>query len=315
MKQGWIQVEDNGTQEPLAPKTMADMVYMDETESRTVKDALGGFGGSEAGVGINCNFLNPIVQRGTSFPAGTTQIYTIDRWMRAEGSVSLKVEYAGGLRLTAGAGTGYARLQQYVDDYIHISGGPMTLSANIDGVVYSVTGMLSTTPVSLNTPKGTIWFGVRPTNASHIGFGVDTSAGKMQTVQWIKLEPGASATPFIPRPYSMEYSLCLRYYSLFFYYTQFFGYTWISPQSVFVIPTSIPMRVAPSLVGINPSAWSVRFNNGSVMPATNLAINHAVHTQISLLASHGHTTGAVNSPSVLSITGSGAQGGLDAEIY
>lgn len=40
MKQGWIQVDNQGTQEPLAPKTMADMVYMDATQSKTVKDAL-----------------------------------------------------------------------------------------------------------------------------------------------------------------------------------------------------------------------------------------------------------------------------------
>lgn len=40
MKQGWIQVNSNNTQEPLAPKTMADMVYMDESQSQSVKDAI-----------------------------------------------------------------------------------------------------------------------------------------------------------------------------------------------------------------------------------------------------------------------------------
>ena len=40
MKQGWIQVNNNNAQEPLAPKTMADMVYMDETQSQSVKDAI-----------------------------------------------------------------------------------------------------------------------------------------------------------------------------------------------------------------------------------------------------------------------------------
>lgn len=40
MKQGWIQVNSNNTQEPLAPKTMADMVYMDEAQSQSVKDAI-----------------------------------------------------------------------------------------------------------------------------------------------------------------------------------------------------------------------------------------------------------------------------------
>ena len=40
MKQGWIQVNSNNTQEPLAPKTMADMVYMDDSQSQSVKDAI-----------------------------------------------------------------------------------------------------------------------------------------------------------------------------------------------------------------------------------------------------------------------------------
>lgn len=40
MKQGWIQVNNNGIKDPLAPKSMADMVYVDEPQSQTVKDAL-----------------------------------------------------------------------------------------------------------------------------------------------------------------------------------------------------------------------------------------------------------------------------------
>ena len=40
MKQGWIQVTTNNTQEDLSPKTLADMVYMDSTEDETVKDAI-----------------------------------------------------------------------------------------------------------------------------------------------------------------------------------------------------------------------------------------------------------------------------------
>lgn len=40
MKQGWIQVTNNNTQEPLAPKTMADMVFMDDPQTESVKDAI-----------------------------------------------------------------------------------------------------------------------------------------------------------------------------------------------------------------------------------------------------------------------------------
>ena len=40
MQQGWIQVTDNGATEPLAPKTTADMVYMEGTQGETVLDAI-----------------------------------------------------------------------------------------------------------------------------------------------------------------------------------------------------------------------------------------------------------------------------------
>ena len=40
MKQGWIQATTNNTQEDLSPKTLADTVYMDETETQTIKDAI-----------------------------------------------------------------------------------------------------------------------------------------------------------------------------------------------------------------------------------------------------------------------------------
>lgn len=40
MKQGWIQLTDNGTEVPFAPKTKADIVYMDDTQESTVKEEL-----------------------------------------------------------------------------------------------------------------------------------------------------------------------------------------------------------------------------------------------------------------------------------
>ena len=40
MKQGWIQTTTNNAQEDLSPKTLADTVYLDETEEQTVKDAI-----------------------------------------------------------------------------------------------------------------------------------------------------------------------------------------------------------------------------------------------------------------------------------
>jgi len=40
MKQGWIQANENGIYEDMAPKTLADLVYLDNTHTETVKHAL-----------------------------------------------------------------------------------------------------------------------------------------------------------------------------------------------------------------------------------------------------------------------------------
>lgn len=45
MKKGWIQANESGAYENVAPKTLADLVYMDEAQTRTVKQALQSSGG------------------------------------------------------------------------------------------------------------------------------------------------------------------------------------------------------------------------------------------------------------------------------
>lgn len=40
MKRGWIQTNENGAHEDVAPSTLADQVYMDEAQTVTVKEAI-----------------------------------------------------------------------------------------------------------------------------------------------------------------------------------------------------------------------------------------------------------------------------------
>ena len=44
MKQGWIQTKDGTTNENFAPRTLAQLVYMDENQSQTVKQAVESMG-------------------------------------------------------------------------------------------------------------------------------------------------------------------------------------------------------------------------------------------------------------------------------
>ena len=40
MKKGWIQLKQNGALEDIAPKTLANQVYMDDNQTQTVKQAI-----------------------------------------------------------------------------------------------------------------------------------------------------------------------------------------------------------------------------------------------------------------------------------
>ena len=42
MKQGWLQIENGGTNEDYAPASMASLIYMDDAKTRTVKQAVEG---------------------------------------------------------------------------------------------------------------------------------------------------------------------------------------------------------------------------------------------------------------------------------
>lgn len=153
---------------------------------------------------INADFRNPINQRGeTSYavPNFSSFIYTIDRWKLTGGTVSI---VDGGITIQKAEATSHASLSQILE-YPPANTQTLTLSVKLDGAVLTATGTAGT------------WFAVQGT-----GIYLDFYQGKIvrivatdtqvHTIEWVKLEYGEVATPFVSRQYGEELALCQRYF-------------------------------------------------------------------------------------------------------
>jgi hypothetical protein len=154
---------------------------------------------------INPNFQ--IWQRGTSFTNHGIGIwvYTADRWKLWEGSVS---KVSDGLAITKYTTSEYALLTQVLEE--HYDNKKVTLSISIDGIIYKVSGIMSTEAfvlpiIGLGTLRCYISAGINIVELIYQSTGT-------HTINWVKLELGNVTTPFIPRLYAEELVLCQRYY-------------------------------------------------------------------------------------------------------
>jgi hypothetical protein len=77
----------------------------------------------------------------------------------------------------------------------------------------------------------------------------------------IKVELGATATPFEVRPAAAELALCQRYYQVFNPGNAYFvGYMWAGENDIYAqtVPLLVEMRSSPSVTDTNPT-WSAGF--------------------------------------------------------
>jgi hypothetical protein len=93
-------------------------------------------------------------------------------------------------------------------------------------------------------------------------FWTGTALAQNATLEFekIKVELGATATPFEARPIMAELALCQRYYQVFVPGNAYFvAYMWAGLNDIYAqaVPLLVQMRVAPTVTDTNPS-W----NNG-----------------------------------------------------
>ena len=178
---------------------------------------------------INGGFT--VWQRGESFTIPRTGYgtgkYTADRWRvwanadSTGGNITVtKVE--DGMHIEAD-GAGFATYRFEEAEVKKLSGKTVTLSQSVDGVVSSAVRSFPTTGI-LNV--------VLPASG---------------TINWIKLELGEEATPYVPKGYGEELLACMRYYQVT---GAAFCAGYITAQTAsftYTMPT--PMRTTPTIGG------------------------------------------------------------------
>ena len=168
---------------------------------------------SNANLLINGDFT--INQRGKTTYTGTG--YTVDRWKNSN-SYCLTTIIDGGISFSANGGTAY--IYQDVENAFNLyKGKTLTFSVKINGVIYVASG---TVPTTLGTSTVRVCKTLNITGGSAINLWLRTDGmlraqvgvldGYTFDIEYIKVEFGAIATPFYPRPYAEELLLCQRYY-------------------------------------------------------------------------------------------------------
>ena len=225
----------------------------------------------------NANLLNPVNQRGANSYIGAG-VYCIDRW-KLWGSynvVAHTLTYVSGNSVNH-AGLNVCALVQR--NTLFGVGETVTMSAKVNGTVYTKTITLQSTATSY------------PMGSFHFIAGVDTSAffeiaieSSTVVIDWVKLESGSEATPYVPKGYGAELNECLRYFQKF---SELFlpPARLINGSIISYSMTFYPMRVSPSVnfisvevgnlgdltdkAGINyiqPNSLSIQINNQTTNP-------------------------------------------------
>lgn len=170
---------------------------------------------------INSFFKNPINQRG-SITYNTTAQYTIDRWqLLFFNNGSLKVN--NGYITLANTIAGNTYLRQLVDtEFSQLIGSKLTVTIKYRTSLSKF--RLSILGTDFYPSSSTDWKTVSYTfdiSSYSYAYGdnimiqlYDGSSFQVGSVdiEYIKLELGSIATPFIPRLYAEELALCQRYY-------------------------------------------------------------------------------------------------------
>ena len=167
---------------------------------------------------INGDFR--VNQRGQTIYSRTSgRIYTADRWGIWSNNCTFNVETK---TLTNLVTSGNAIMSQYIEDSEALFGKTLTLSANINNGIRSVTGTVgqnynsATSDVTIFVKEFNNLFYIRAIwDYSRQKIRIDigcTPTGNNIVIDYVKLEIGNVATPFSIRPYAEELTMCQRYY-------------------------------------------------------------------------------------------------------
>lgn len=191
----------------------------------------------------NSDFTNAVKQRGdTIFDRNG---YCVDRWQVFESTYDTTTRTVTADDVVESYGS---QLRQIIDPSVLCEGDTISVSAYVNNTLYKFTttittfsdsGLISDAPYALETS----WGGFKIVLLAHrpeIFFVMFLNPSQKITVNWAKLERGASVTPYVPKGYWQELSECLRYY-------QTIAFSVGADRATYkYIPTLTPMRTTPT---------------------------------------------------------------------
>lgn len=232
---------------------------------------------------INSNFANPVNQRGVVSPVvnsnADASFYTIDRW-NMYGVGKLIINEGESITIEGGSVT----LRQYIEDTELVDGKSVTLSAKVNGVIYTNTDILDKSGsgkavIRVYDDAGknicTIYSQYSNSKGYHsVAIGVPDASSV--TVEWAKLELGEVATPYVPRLYAEELELCKRYYQSFANIIGVFAFAYSNSDILYRVNFT-EMRNVPNatLLYVNGISSSNAGTNASSSTVTNINNDYA----------------------------------------
>jgi hypothetical protein len=174
---------------------------------------------------INHDFR--INQRGQSeyTSTGNVSIYTVDRWsLVALESATLKYNSESGVTFISNNSEGiiWSEMRQYLEKDVcaRLRGKTLTLSAMIDGTLYkgTVVNYDDTSdyqPICIKAGAFEIDLRNIPTSerAAYVRIG-GNGPFTVTNIEYVKLEVGSIATPFVPSSPAIELAKCQRYFQI-----------------------------------------------------------------------------------------------------
>ena len=231
---------------------------------------------------INGGFA--VWQRGESFTIPRTGYgtgkYTADRWRvwanadSTGGNITV-TKADDGMHIEAD-GAGFATYRFEEADVKKLSGKTVTLSQSVDGVVSSAVRSFPTTGI------------------------LNVALPASGTINWIKLELGEEATPYVPKGYGEELLACMRYYQVT---GNIFlpGYITVGGASCSYVPP-VPLRTTPTLGG-NVNDTTVRPVDHDVIYEQTLGISASQSSGAALYLTTTAPDVTANRPCVVQVSG------------
>ena len=206
---------------------------------------------------VNSNFLNPVNQQGISSYNNVVGM-CIDRWIAVGSATDSPFSlYKGATNMQ-----GYPTINMRQSVFFQITNTTMntlfSISAKVNGELLKAESVKI-----LDRPADMAWADVpavcRCQNSDvrillfkysnmpdRFEVAIDSISGTTITPEWIKLEKGSVATPYVPKDFIQELCECMRYYQEIGFNYMCGNTLSIDYPMIFSQPLYIPMRIAPT---------------------------------------------------------------------